>query len=148
MLLLGEKDSLSSKDFMASLLRTMSTNPHCTATTPRHPRSFINTVPDQPVFSAHSSVKSYVSFHLANTRAFVRGLWRRGPAARPTPRGEIPGRWALGNAWHRCGVMQAGELRQRVLSTRRWRRLPAYTGPLRAEQQPREEQTMSRDKSG
>lgn len=46
---------------------------HCKATFPLHPRSFINTVQDRPVFSAHSSVKSYVSFHLASVPAFIRG---------------------------------------------------------------------------
>lgn len=84
MLSLGEKDSLSSKDFMPSLPGIMSTKPHCKATFSLHPRSFINTVQDQPVFSAHSSMKSYVSFHLANTRTFIRGqrgLERSGPTA-------------------------------------------------------------------
>lgn len=57
--------------------------PHCKATFPLHPRSFINTVQDQPVFSAHSSVKSYVSCHLASTPAFIRG--RRGGSREEAP---------------------------------------------------------------
>lgn len=88
--------------------------------------------------------ESYVSFHLANTDGLVRGS---GEEAQQTTRVKIPGCWVLGNAWHRCGVRQGGELRQRVLSTQRWRKPPADTGPLR-EQQPWKEQTVGRGKSG
>lgn len=140
MLLLGEKDSLSSKDFMPSLPRIMSTKLHCKATFPLHPRSFINTVQDQPVFSAHSSMKSYISFHLANTHAFIRGQ-REGSREEALQQsanftGQDTSMLCIMKclAPFRCDASR--HTRYGVLNAQLWRRFPADMEPLRTRQQP------------
>lgn len=125
---------------MPSLSRVMSIKPHCKATSPLHPRSFINTVQDQPVFSAPSSVKSYISIQLANGRVFLRAE-RAGEEAlrsQPASRVHVPQCRVLGNTWHRCGTMQAGAITEAAStsSTQLWRRFPADVEPLRTNQQP------------
>lgn len=61
-----ERTPFSTQDLTPTLLRTLSTNPHHKAASPLHSGSFINTVQAKPVFSAHGSMKSYISSHLAN----------------------------------------------------------------------------------
>lgn len=133
MLLLGEC-------FMPSLSRVMSTKPHCKATSPLHPRSFINTVQDQPVFSAPSSVKSYISIQLANGRVFLRAERPGEKALRSQPASwvHVPQCCVLGKPWHRSGTMQAGAITEAVStsSAQLWRRFPADVEPLRTKQQP------------